>query len=270
MSFITSLCEFSRYKTKSAIRITLNNESDQPRESNPLDTQANQFIARLDDVSFDYGATTVLRHANLEVSSGQYLAITGDNGAGKSTIIKLLLGQITPQRGTVELFGQPTTSFKNWKKVGYLPQLDPNRSFPVTVRELVAMNLYSLSGPLRLPVKGGSALVNEALSYVDMLELADRKISDLSGGQARRAMIARSLVTSPELLLLDEPMAGLDRPTQRSLIGLLKKLNRERNTAIVMITHAPDDIADHIDRIVKVHEYHIDPYDHCLEPEKAR
>ena len=187
--------------------------------------------------TFGYSAAApVLSSINLKVMAGSFTSIIGCNGAGKTTLLRLLLGEITPQAGGIKLFGARVLELKDWSRVGYLSQ-NTGRSpgFPATAREVVSTGIYS--GPLRFSGKEGKRKIEAALAAVGMEAYAGQLIGKLSGGQLQRVLVARALAGNPELLLLDEPTAGVDIPAARDLYELLACLGRENGLTVVMVTH---------------------------------
>jgi zinc transport system ATP-binding protein len=188
---------------------------------------------------------------NLEIQERDFLTIIGPNGGGKTTILKLILGLIEPQKGIVRVFGK---SPKHGRKyVGYLPQLFLfDFDFPITVMEVVLM------GRLRMSRVGHSysdidvKAASHALDKVGLLDYQDHQIGGLSGGQRQRVFIARALATEPRILLLDEPVASVDATWQQSFYELLHKLNKD--IAIVMVTHDLSVVSTYIDKIACVNK----------------
>lgn len=199
-------------------------------------------IIELKDVSFSYGEDVVINDINLEVHKGDYLGIIGPNGGGKSTLLKLMLGLLTPTKGEVFLYGTSLTKFTEWSKIGYVSQhathIDPH--FPMTVEEVITMGRYPQIGLFRFPTQKDKDIVKEALAQVEMLPFKDRLVGDLSGGQQQRVFIARALVGRPEVIVLDEPTVGVDVKTQKQFYTLLQKLNTELNLTLVLVSHELD------------------------------
>lgn len=198
-----------------------------------------QTIVSVRNVSFRYDSQPVLERVSFELAKGDYIGLVGPNGSGKTTLIKLLLGILPIDEGSVELFGVPIKEFSDWHKVGYVPQYvyKTDRAFPATVREVVESG-HLLNSPLfcQLGFKKCPPL-SEALKIAGIGHLIHRQIGELSGGERQRVFIARSLVSHPELLILDEPTAGVDQATQEAFYDLLEKLNKQHGITIVLISH---------------------------------
>lgn len=199
-------------------------------------------IIEVKNLSFSYTKNSrdeVLKEVNLNIHQGDYLGIIGPNGGGKTTILKLMLGLLKPTVGEVFLFNQDIKKFKDWYKIGYVPQKVTNfdNNFPATVKEVVAMGRFAKRGLLHWPNNEDKLKVEHALKQVDMEEYKDRLIGDLSGGQQQRVFIARALAAEPEVIFLDEPTTGVDQSTQNEFYQLLKKLNEEAGITLVIVSH---------------------------------
>ncbi len=202
----------------------------------------------LSGVTFAYDGVPVLEEADLQVSPGEFACVVGPNGGGKTTLMKLILGTLHPQRGTVRVLGQSPRSVR--QRIGYMPQgsqHDPK--FPVTVMDVVLMGRLGprLMGPYS---RADRHAARDALSQVDLLDLRSRPLADLSGGQRQRVLIARALCGDPELLLLDEPMAGVDTPAEERLLRLLQDLNRR--LTILMVSHDLGFVSKIVERVICV------------------
>ena len=215
-------------------------------------------IIEIKDISFSYGGEEVLKDITLNIHKGDYLGIVGSNGAGKTTLLKVILGLLDSSKGSIKLFGQDIKKFKDWSKVGYVPQKATNFdvNFPVTVKEVVKMARFAKRGLFHFTKKEDEVIVETTLKQVDMWEYKDRLIGDLSGGQQQRVFIARAIASQPEVIFLDEPTTGVDKNDQNEFYNLLRKLNKELNLTLVLITHD-------IDRITK-EAMHIACIDHIL------
>ncbi len=200
---------------------------------------------RLEGVSFAYGhAPAVLRDVDFEVQRGEFVAIAGPNGGGKTTLVRLVVGLEQPTAGRVELMV---------RKVGYLPQrTQAGIDAPVTVRELVTTGRASrarLIGPLS---SADRVSVQEAIDRVGLSSSADRRLTTLSGGQQQRAFIAKALASDPELLVLDEPTTGVDVEAQDAIAALLQRLRSELEMTILYVSHEFGAVERFVERIVLV------------------
>jgi zinc transport system ATP-binding protein len=190
----------------------------------------------LEDVEFSYGQVRVLEGINLIVDPGDFLGIIGPNGSGKTTLLRIMLGLLEPSRGTARLFGHPPAAFRQWGRLGYVPQkVTLDAALPVTVQEVVATGLVpSLGGRIRAAER---ERIREVLGQVGMQAHAAARIGALSTGQQQRVLIGRALVSNPELLILDEPTGGVDPEAQTNFYALLHHLNREREVTLILVSH---------------------------------
>ncbi|MEO0514462.1 MAG: metal ABC transporter ATP-binding protein [Planctomycetota bacterium] len=187
------------------------------------------------DLTVAYDARPVLRSVSFALEPGQMLGIVGPNGAGKSTLLKSLLGLITPDFGRVEVFGQPVDHVRS--RIAYVPQTEGvDWDFPITVREVVLMGRYGQKGWYGRPNREDRQLAHEALEKVGMVKFEDRHIRQLSGGQQRRVFLARALCQGAELLLLDEPFAGVDAATEKAIFALIDQMASE-GKALLVVNH---------------------------------
>lgn len=208
-------------------------------------------MIKVEHLSFSYSSQPILDDVSFHVKQGDFTAVIGANGTGKSTLMKLLLGELSPQKGQVRLFGKELHQFRDWPNIGYVPQNGSaaSENFPATAEEIVRANLYPEVGPLRFFTRKHRLKAREALDLVDMGAYNKRMLHELSGGQQQRVMLARVLVGNPKVMLLDEPTTGVDAKTVRSLYELLARLNKETGLTIVMVTH---DIAGALDYVTRV------------------
>ncbi|HHV46078.1 MAG TPA: ABC transporter ATP-binding protein [Tissierellia bacterium] len=208
-------------------------------------------IVNIKNMSFSYGSNKVLDDVSLSIEKGDFVGIIGANGSAKSTLLKLMVGLLKADSGTVELFGKPIESFNEFKRIGYLSQTarEFNNMFPATVEEVIAANLYAnevLRGRFR---RKNHKRIDEVLKTVEMDGFKKRKIGNLSGGQKQRVFIARALVNNPEILFMDEPLVGVDLESQNKFYNLLDKLNREYNITLVMVSHDIGVISQKVNRV---------------------
>ena len=213
-------------------------------------------IFDLKNLNFNVNGQTILSNISLEIFSGQYIAIIGPNGGGKTTLIRMLLGLEKPSSGEIRIFGKKLKDFKEWHKIGYVPQRASHvdSSFPATVLDIVKMGRTSQRKLFSTFSQEDKNLVHDAMLKMDVLDLTDKMIGTLSGGQRQRVMIARALASKPEILILDEPNTGVDMLSQKSFYALLRKLNKEDNITIVFITHDIGVIADDIARLFTINQ----------------
>jgi len=204
------------------------------------------------DLSFGYNDVLLMDHVSFCVNKGDFAAVIGSNGTGKSTMIKLLLGLLTPSGGEITLMGEPLPSFHRYPKIGYVPQNSGSTSgtFPATAEEIVLSSLYPQIGFLKMPGQKHRKIVLDALQSVGMQAHARSLISELSGGQQQRVMLARVLVNEPEILLLDEPTVGIDTGAIASLMEILHRLNIDKKVTILMVTHDLTHVAPYLNRVL--------------------
>ena len=205
-----------------------------------------QDIVRLEDIWVRYHGAFVLEGINLQVTGHDFLGIIGPNGGGKSTLLKVILGLIKPQRGTVTVLGSPPDKIRS--RIGYVPQhSNYDHDFPVSVIDVVMMGRYGKAGLLRPYGREDRQTAEKALARVGMLDHAGAQIGQLSGGQQQRAFIARALVAEPQLLLLDEPTASVDSAMQTDFYELLELLKNEMT--IIMVSHDIGAVSVFVDKI---------------------
>jgi len=206
-------------------------------------------LLEVDRVSVRYGDTLVLEDVSLAVGRGEFLGIIGPNGSGKTTLLRVMLGLLRPTSGLVRLFGEPLASFREWRRLGYMPQRTTfDGALPVTAAEAVATGLVSGLG-FRRTGPDERRKVTESLALVGMEKHARTRMGVLSTGQQQRVLIARALVSDPELLLLDEPTASIDVEAQSSFYTLLRSFNRERGVTLVIISHDIGVVAQEVSRV---------------------
>jgi len=209
-----------------------------------------RLVVELADVCYEYDGERVLEDVTLTVEEGDFLGIIGPNGAGKTTLLKVMLGLLRPSCGTVRLFGTDVARFREWWRIGYLPQsttFDPR--FPATVWEVVASGRASRRGAARALTRADRDAVEHVLDLLGLLDQRERRIGHLSLGQQQRVLIARALVNDPDLLILDEPLVGVDAPSQEQFYRLLHQLNREQGTTLVLVTHDVGVVASEVTKL---------------------
>lgn len=213
-------------------------------------------IIEIKDLSYRYEKDTVLDHINLSVPEGAFLAIVGPNGSGKSTLLKLILGLLKPQKGTISLFGEDISKFKEWEKVGYVSQKANsfNTGFPASVFEVVSSGLTKKLGLFHFFKKEDKQKVMGALKAVGMEAFIHRNIGELSGGQQQRVFIARALVSEPSLLILDEPTVGVDAKNVNAFYQMLEELNKDRGITLLLVTHDVGTISEKVSHVACINK----------------
>lgn len=207
-------------------------------------------IIKVNNLSFAYNGESILNGVNFSIKSGDFVSLIGSNGAGKSTLIKLILGELSPKTGDIKLLATNPKNFKEWYKIGYVPQngLQSISTFPASSEEMVQANLFSQIGLLRFPKKEHKLKTQRALELVGMSKYSKELIGHLSGGQQQRILLARGLVNKPDILVLDEPTTGVDDSTVESFYKLIKDLNEKSGITIFMVTHDVDRTSKYVSR----------------------
>ena len=202
------------------------------------------------DLSVDLGGRLVLRGVDLQIRPGEVVAVLGTNGSGKSTLIRTIVGLLPAIRGEVRLFGTAVPRFRQWHRIGYVPQrITAAGGVPATVQEVVSSGLLSRRRLFR-PLKAADrAAVEHALELVDMADQRKDGVAELSGGQQQRVLIARALVSDPDLLILDEPTAGVDLASQAIFADAIRERVAGGST-VVMVSHDLGPMDALIDRSV--------------------
>ncbi len=207
---------------------------------------ADKEVVRLEDVWVQYNGVPILEGINLAIEQDDFLGIIGPNGGGKTTLLKIILGLISPSRGKVSVLGKPPE--KSRSKIGYVPQHNLfDRDFPINVGDVVLMGRYGKSGLFRRYSSEDRRATQDALQTVGMLDYKERQMGKLSGGELQRIFIARALVAEPKLLLLDEPTASVDPAMQTEFYELLEKLKKQM--AIVLVSHDISAISIYVDKL---------------------
>ena len=196
-------------------------------------------IVDVDHLSFEYGNRRVLHNLNFSIRQGDYAVLTGENGSGKSTLMKVLSGELESAKGRVVIAGSDSlTAALHRIRIGYMPQNGTSRNafFPATVEEIMETGMYHPFWK-KWAVKDKKERICRTLEEMGMKDALNRRIGELSGGQQQRVMLARVLISKPQLLLLDEPAVGVDQESLRQLAAVLKRRNQEEAMTIFLITH---------------------------------
>ncbi|OLR64070.1 metal ABC transporter ATP-binding protein [Peptoniphilus porci] len=206
-------------------------------------------LLEIKSLSFKYSDELVLDDINFDVYRGDYIALIGSNGAGKSTLVKLILNQLKPLTGTISFYTK-----NGLKDIGYVPQLSipSSMEFPITVTELLSLALYPKNKGFKKLKEYDKEKIINALNLVGMEKYKDRLYTELSGGQRQRVLIAKTLVATPEFLILDEPMTGVDKESKDSLFHLLSHINMKHEITILMITHNLEEVEENVNKVFEI------------------
>lgn len=211
-------------------------------------------IIALSRVCAGYGDGQVLHDVDFAVDAGEVVAVLGANGSGKSTLVKTILHSTSVTCGTVELFGTPAAGFREWHRIGYVPQrLAVGGGIPATVREVVTSGRLARHRWFRSMTAVDRTAIERAIQLVDLEHKARQPVTTLSGGQLRRAMIARALAGEPDVLVMDEPMAGVDATSQTMLAETLAALVGTGAT-VLLVAHELGPIERLVTRVVNMRE----------------
>lgn len=218
----------------------------------PATHEAGAPTLQLEHIYVRYNGTLALEDVSVQVQQGEQVAVVGPNGAGKSTLFNVIVGTVKPNRGSVHIYGSGPSDHIC---IGYVPQRNKiDWRFPVTVRDVVMMGRVGKIGLFRWFRQRDRQIVDQALAQVGISNLAERQIGELSGGQQQRVFLARALAQEAELLLLDEPLTGLDIPSQEAILEILGDL-RDRGISIVVATHDLNQAAARFDRILLLNRH---------------
>lgn len=204
------------------------------------------------NISFSYGNSPVLENLSFSVKKGEYLGIIGPNGGGKTTLIKILLGLISPASGSIKLFGKDLRDFKEKYRIGYVPQrvIQADKNFPATVFEVVRSGRVPRLGFFNNFTKADDDAVSRALELAAVSKYRDTLIGNLSGGERQRVFIARALAGEPDILILDEPTVGVDIGTQKKFHEFLASLNKDQHLTIIFISHDVDMVSQETNTVL--------------------
>lgn len=207
-------------------------------------------------LSFEYGNRRVLHNLNFSIRQGDYAVLTGENGSGKSTLMKVLSGELESAKGRVVIAGSDSlTAALHRIRIGYMPQNGTSRNafFPATVEEIMETGMYHPFWK-KWAAKDKKERICRTLEEMGMKDALNRRIGELSGGQQQRVMLARVLISKPQLLLLDEPAVGVDQESLRQLAAVLKRRNQEEAMTIFLITHGNQAVFSGANRFFKMEE----------------
>ncbi len=220
----------------------------------PLPSDLPHERIAVDNLCVDYHGVVALHEASLRVKAGSICALVGMNGAGKSTLFKALMGFVRPSRGSIAINGRSLKEARKEQAVAYVPQSESvDWNFPVSVANVVMMGRYGSMNLLRIPSQRDHRAVRENLERVDLWPLRNRQIGQLSGGQRKRAFLARALAQGASVLLLDEPFNGVDIRTEKMMIDLFQQFRREGRTLLIS-THDLSHVTGFCDQVVLINK----------------
>jgi len=204
----------------------------------PVSLDCHQHMIEIQDLSFSYGEQKVISGLNYTVKERDFVGIIGSNGAGKTTLLKMIVGLLPAASGEIRLFGQPARKFKDWERIGYVPQKNAfNPLFPATVREVVQSGLYNNKNLIRRVSRPQQRKCDDALEVMRIQDIAEKRVGQLSGGQQQRVFLARALINHPDLLILDEPTVGIDAETQAGFFDLITHMHAHHHMTFLMVSH---------------------------------
>ena len=236
-----------------------------------------QDIISIRNVSFAYEQKQVITDLNFSVKERDFVGLIGSNGAGKTTLLRMIVGLLKPEQGSISLFNQPSGNFRQWERIGYVPQKNSfNPLFPTTVREVVMSGLYGRKHLLRRLTKADKLKAEDAMHAMRIEDLAGKRIGQLSGGQQQRAFLARAMINNPSLLILDEPTVGIDAETQENFFHMIKHMHKHHNITFLMVSHDMEMIRSYLGEEpleengkLKFYVKHTHELDNCKESDLA-
>jgi zinc transport system ATP-binding protein len=224
----------------------------------------------LNEITYKYYDHIVLEYISFAVDSGEYLGIIGPNGGGKTTLIRIMLGLLKPSSGNVKIFGQDIGTFNKRYMIGYVPQRAAHEEFyfPASVEEVVRSGRTARIGLFRGCGREDYKAINEAMEVADVAQFKKRLVGELSGGERQRVFIARALSGEPQILILDEPVVGVDIASKDKFYSFLKHLNQDLKITIIFVSHDVGAIAHEVKNILCLNRRlicHGEPRDYIKE-----
>ena len=222
-----------------------------PNDAGDTDSPSNEIVLSARNVSFAYHQVQVVHDVSFSVRRGEFAALVGPNGSGKSTLVRLLVGLLRPQAGEVRILGMDPRALRDRWRIGYVPQRPAlTGDLPATVEEVVRAGRLARRGWWRRPRPDDHAAVDHAVLAVALGDMRTRPVNELSGGQQQRVMIAKALAGEPDLLVLDEPIAGVDRDAQRQFRDSVVHLVEHHGASVLLVSHELGAVADDLDRVI--------------------
>jgi zinc transport system ATP-binding protein len=211
-------------------------------------------VIEVDGVSITRSGSRVIDSASFKLHHGDFVGVVGPNGGGKTTLIKAILGLLPHDSGTIKLFGEPVERFKTWRRIAYVGQdsINFDQSFPLSVRELVSLGRINRENIGHRLSSEDWRRVKEILIFMGINDLAEKRIGQLSGGQKQRVFVAKAMVRDPDVLFLDEPVAGVDPETQERFYMKLSNLSSQKGTTIIDVSHDLSAVFCRMSRVICV------------------
>lgn len=205
-----------------------------------------KIAIEIENLNFSIDELSILENINLSIAQGDFAGLVGPNGGGKTTLLKLILGLYKAQSGKIKIFNEPVK--KQRKLIGYVPQYaNFNSDFPISVRDTVLQGRLGLTNILGGYGKNDKTIATKVMQETEIVDLANRSIQSLSGGQMQRVLVARALAAEPEILLLDEPTANIDQRAEKDIFDLFKIINQRMT--ILIISHDIGFVSDYINKV---------------------
>lgn len=212
-------------------------------------------IIEVDHIHFSYNRSKIIEDTSFVIEGGDFAALSGPNGSGKTTLVRLLLGLLTPQSGEIRFNSQSGNDRVDYSMVGYVPQLiDGGQKFPITVNEILSLAFYKEGKKAKKLTESQQERLKDGLRMVNLEGKQDEIFSNLSGGQKQRALIAKALISLPEILILDEPTSSIDAKSRQEFYELLYHLNRGHGMTILIISHELDQMKEMLTKILYLEE----------------
>lgn len=211
------------------------------------DLHCHDSVIELKNIFFSYQDQQVISDFSFNVRKRDFVGVIGSNGAGKTTLLKMMVGLLRPTDGQIQLFGESIQKFRDWERIGYVPQKNAfNPLFPATVREVVLSGLYNNKKLFRRINAQEQKKCEDAMEVMSITDIANKRIGQLSGGQQQRVFLARALINHPELLILDEPTVGIDAETQHDFFELIFHMHKHHNMTFLMVSHDIDMVEEYL------------------------
>jgi zinc transport system ATP-binding protein len=246
-------------------------------EQNHLNDECHQSVVDLREVTFAYKHNQIIQNLNFQILQRDFVGLIGANGTGKTTLLRMIVGLNKPDSGEVRLFGQVISKFRDWERIGYVPQRNSfNPLFPATVREVVLSGLYGKKKMFKRITKQDIKKCSDALHAMGIEDLEHNLIGRLSGGQQQRVFLARALINNPDLLILDEPTIGIDAETQENFFHMIRHMHQHHDITFLMVSHELEMMNSylgsdphHTSGRLKFHVKHSHELEDCVETDLA-